>query len=74
MRSFDPTQAFPETFAFPDVDAATLAREDAVREEAAFNPQRAMQTGTGAWHDYARKVLVPMPYTGHGSASRPVSA
>lgn len=57
MRNFETALGFPTELMFPDVDATTLAREDI-----AYKPQRAMQGGTGAWHDYVRKVLLPMPY------------
>lgn len=56
MRNFETALGFPEELVFPDVDATTLSHEDD-----AFQPQRAIQGGTGAWHDYVRKVLLPMP-------------
>lgn len=48
--------AFPQPVVFPDVDAATLAVEDF-----GFIVARAGTEGVGAWHDYLRKVLPPLP-------------
>lgn len=56
MRNFETALGLPDEFVFPDVDAITLAQEIIT-----FKPQRAIQGGTGAWHDYVRKVLLPMP-------------
>lgn len=55
MHQSDATPVSPEEIVFQDVDAATLAREDAM-----LNPARAFLGGTGAWHDYLRKVLPPV--------------
>ncbi len=56
MTQMNAAPLFPETVIFPDVDAATLAREETVTRSA-----RAFLAGRGAWQDYLRKTLPPMP-------------
>ena len=55
MRRYDAAPAFPAALVFPDVDDATLAREEPTLRSA-----RAALVGDGAWHEYLRKVLPPM--------------
>ena len=53
------TPGFDQSIVFPDIDAATLAREDAsvlAREIARHRP-----TTMSPWQDYLRKVLPPEP-------------
>jgi hypothetical protein len=54
MCPADIAPRFDHAIVFPDVDAATLAREE-------NNPSltRAIQNQNGAWQDYLRKVLPP---------------
>ena len=54
MRPIDAAPTFQKDIVFPDVDAATLAREDGM-----IVHSRVVMSGTGAWGDYLRKVLAP---------------
>ena len=53
MPQTDMTPPFEQAISFLDVDQATLAREDAT-----FNPRRALLSGGGAWQEFARRVLL----------------
>lgn len=48
------TPRFDQSIVFPDVDAGTLAREDAMGRT----------TAVSLWQDYLRKVLPPAPQVG----------
>jgi hypothetical protein len=50
---------FDQSIVFPDIDAATLARETAVHDT---------KDGDSAWQLYLRKVLPPVP-TSRGQAA-----
>eukprot|EP01037_Dinobryon_pediforme_P012014 gene12015-12104_t len=52
MRNADVTPRFDQSIVFPDIDAATLARESAMQD--------ARDSGS-AWQLYLRKVLPPVP-------------
>lgn len=57
MYHADITPRFDQSIVFPDVDAATLARESAMSR----------MMGASPWQDYLRKVLPPVT-----QRSRPV--
>ena len=59
MRPTDTAPIFPQAIRFPDVDAATLAREDGTLHSA----RGGMATG-GSWQDFLRKLLPPIPQQG----------
>ncbi len=54
MSQMNAAPLFPASVVFPDVDAVTLARE-----EAQAKLSRAVFAG-GAWHTYLRKTLPPL--------------
>ncbi len=64
MSQQDAAPLFPETVIFPDVDAATLARE-----EATILSARTLLDGRSTWQDYLRKTLPPVPAKGRAPAS-----
>jgi hypothetical protein len=51
MCQADITPRFDQSIVFPDIDAATLARESAM----------ARSMGVSPWQDYLSKVLPPVP-------------
>ena len=65
MCQADVTPRFDQSIVFPDIDAATLAREN---EKSASVPD----TTGGAWQTYLRKVLPPGSLTRTHSAMRVV--
>ncbi len=64
MSQQDAAPLFPEAVVFPDVDAATLARE-----EMAALSTRTLLDGRHAWQDYLRKTLPPVPAKGRAPAT-----
>jgi hypothetical protein len=63
MNQQNAAPRFPDAIVFPDVDAATLSRE-----ETGYRTARAMVQDGGAWQDYLRKFL---PQTGRQGEIRP---
>ena len=66
MCQADVTPRFDQSIVFPDIDAATLAREN---EKTASVPAAA----ANAWQTYLRKVLPLVPQTRAHSALRVVT-
>lgn len=54
MNQSDRTPRFDQSLVFPDIDEATLARENATTSN----------SGTSPWNTYLRKVLPPVRPSG----------
>jgi hypothetical protein len=61
MCQADVTPRFDQSIVFPDIDAATLARENALHDA---------KDGGSAWQLYLRKVLPPVPPSRRASELR----